>query len=460
MAQNKTMGKYELGYHITPAKGLLNDPNGLIQFNGVYHVFYQWNQSGTTHTTKSWGHVISDDLIHWVDQPVALEPDEWFDKDGCYSGSAVAFEDKLYLFYTGNVRNEKNERESYQCLAVSKDGLHFEKKGPIIAQPSGYTAHVRDPKVWQNEDNTWWMVLGAQKKDLTGDTLIYHSKDLMDWTFKGSLMDQIEDMGFMWECPDLIQFEEKFAFIFSPQGLTARGDEFKNIYQSGYLTGDFSKAGKFLPDDQPFKELDRGFEFYAPQTFQDSKGRYILFGWMGVMEPEVEAAVPTVQDGWIHNLTIPREVDYKKGQLIQRPVAELKKLRQNQPQVFIGKTKESLQLSTLQNELLFNWKEAAGSFAFQIRNEVLIEYDQDSRRIQLTRTNWLTKKRESRAVTLKHPLTQMQGFLESSTLELFINDGEEVFSLRYFQSQEVKTVTVSFCETGKEPEITLYSLKH
>ena len=132
MAQNKTMGKYELGYHITPAKGLLNDPNGLIQFNGVYHVFYQWNQNGTTHTTKSWGHVTSDDMIRWVDQPVALEPNEWFDKDGCYSGSAISFKDELYLFYTGNVRNEKNERESYQCLAVSKDGIYFEKKGRRI----------------------------------------------------------------------------------------------------------------------------------------------------------------------------------------------------------------------------------------------------------------------------------------------------------------------------------------
>lgn len=313
--------------------------------------------------------------------------------------------------------------------------------------------------MWQEENNDWWMVLGAQKDNLTGDTLIYHSTNLIDWTCKGSLIDHANEDSFMWECPDLVQFEQKAAFIFSPQGLTAKGDEFNNIYQSGYLTGEFKKTGKFLPDDHPFKELDRGFEFYAPQTFQDNNGRYILFGWMGVMEPEVEAAVPTVQDGWIHNLTIPRELLYAEGQLIQRPVVELEKLRQGQPQVIVGKTKESLQLTTLQNEISFNWKEAAGSFAFQIRNEVLVEYDKALRRIQVTRTNWLTNKRETRAVTLKRPLTQMQGFLESSTLELFVNDGEEVFSLRYFPAQEVNTLDISFCETDKEPKITAYSLK-
>lgn len=459
MAQNKKKGKYELGYHITAPKGLLNDPNGLIQFRGIYHVFYQWNQEGTTHSTKSWGHVTSNDLIHWTTQPVALEPNKWFDKDGCYSGSAVSFENKLYLFYTGNVRNEKNERESYQCLAVSEDGINFEKKGPVIKQPPGYTAHIRDPKVWQAKNGDWWMLLGAQKKDLTGDALIYHSTNLVDWMCKGSLIDHMDDFGFMWECPDLVHFEQESVFIFSPQGLKAKGDEFNNLYHSGYLTGVFTKEGKFLPDTKLFKELDRGFEFYAPQTFQDSKGRQILFGWMGVMEPEVEAAVPTIKNGWIHNLTIPRELIYADNQLKQQPVVELKQLRHGLPQVIIGKTNQSFQLLTLQNEILFDWKKTAGSFMFQIRKEIVVEYDEKKRRIKVTRTSWLNGNKESRAVTLKGPLTQMQWFLESSTLELFVNNGEEVFSLRYFPEQEENRIDICFCRTGKEPEITVYSLE-
>ncbi len=459
MTQNKPMRKYELGYHITPPKGLLNDPNGLIQFQGIYHVFYQWNQNGTTHSTKSWGHVTSDDLIHWTTLPVALEPNEWFDKDGCYSGSAVSFENKLYLFYTGNVRNEKNKRESYQCVAISEDGINFEKKGPVIKQPIGYTAHIRDPKVWQVKNGSWWMLLGAQKEDLTGDALIYQSTNLIDWTFKGSLINHKDDFGFMWECPDLVQFEQKSAFIFSPQGLKAKGDELNNLYHSGYLTGTFTKEGKFLPDTTLFKELDRGFEFYAPQTFQDSKGRQILFGWMGVMEPEVEAALPTIKDGWVHNLTIPRELIYDDDQLKQQPVVELKQLRQGLPKVIIGKTNESLELPTLQNEVLVDWKEIAGSFKIQIKKEIIVEYDEETFRMKVTRTNWLNDNKESRAVTLKGPLTQMQLFLESSTLELFVNNGEEVFSLRYFPEQGNNWFEICFCRIGKEPKVTLYSLE-
>lgn len=459
MVQNKTMGKYELDYHITPPKGLLNDPNGLIQFNGVYHVFYQWNQNETNHTTKSWGHVTSKDLIQWTNQPVALEPNDWFDKDGCYSGSALSYENKLYLFYTGNVRNEKNERESYQCLAVSEDGINFEKKGPIIHQPIGYTAHIRDPKVWQTDNNDWWMILGAQKENLTGDTLIYHSTNLTDWVCKGSLMDQKDEFGYMWECPDLVHFENKSVFIFSPQGLTSKKDEFNNIYHSGYLTGEFTKFGKFKPDNHSFKELDRGFDFYAPQTFKDNNARVILFGWMGVMEPEVEAAIPTIQDGWVHNLTIPRELSYSDGLLIQQPVTELKRLRQASPRITIAKANESYRLPTVQNEILLNWEKTAGSFEFQIRKEVSVDYKEESRRIKVTRTNWLTGNRESRAVTLKKPLVQMQLFLESSTLELFINNGEEVFSLRYFTTTEVNTLDMNSCTLGKEPEVTFYTLK-
>lgn len=460
MTRTKNRGQYDLGYHITPPKGLLNDPNGLVQFKGVYHVFYQWNQNDTTHNTKSWGHVTSTDLVHWTEQPVALEPVDWFDKNGCYSGSAIAFENKLYLFYTGNVRNGLNERESYQCLAVSEDGIHFEKKGPILNQPKGYTAHIRDPKVWQGKNNDWWMVLGAQKEELTGDALVYHSDNLMDWTLKGSLLDEEFDFGFMWECPDLVQFNQKSAFIFSPQGLLAKGDEFNNLYHSGYLTGVFTEAGKFLIDQQPFKELDRGFEFYAPQTFQDDKGRQILFGWMGVMEPEVEAAVPTVQDSWIHNLTIPRELTYSDGQLKQQPVAELRQLRQGSPLIIEGKAEASLQLPTFQNEILVEWRKTAGSFKLQIRKNSSIEYDARLNRVEVSRLNWLTGKRETRAVTLKNPLTQLHLFLESSSLELFVNKGEEVFSLRYFPEPEAKTMDISACETGKEPHITLYTLEN
>lgn len=147
---------YRLRFHLMPPVGLLNDPNGFIQFKGVYHLFYQWNPFETAHGAKFWGHYTSKDFINWEHQPIALAPSEWYEKNGCYSGSAIENDGKMVLFYTGNVKDENGDRETYQCMAVSQDGITFEKKGPVIYLPEGYTAHFRDPKVWKKKIRGIW----------------------------------------------------------------------------------------------------------------------------------------------------------------------------------------------------------------------------------------------------------------------------------------------------------------
>lgn len=450
--------KHQLQYHIVPQKGLLNDPNGLIQYKGIYHVFFQWNQHGTVHKNKSWGHVTSKDLIHWDYHEAALEPNDWYDKDGVYSGSAVTLNDKLYLFYTGNVREAEGKRESYQCLAVSEDGFTFEKKGPLFRHPEGYTGHVRDPKVWQDEEGTWWMILGAQKNDLTGDTILYQSANLLNWEFKGSFMEENLSLGYMWECPDVLRFKEKDVFVFSPQGLEKKEKQNQNIYQTGYLTGKLTSKGTFLSDKTEFKELDKGFEFYAPQSFTDDWGRVISFGWVGVMYPEVEAAVPTRKDGWLHALSIPREVTYSNGVLKQQPVAELEQLRQPNPTVINDVAQQTIELLSLQSELLIDWEDTPEEFFLQIREDVAIQYNHETNRFVVSRTNWLTKEREEREVTLKKGLRNIRLFLESSLIELFVNDGEEVFTLRYFIEEENHQLSVSTAEKNEKRNIVVYEL--
>lgn len=449
--------KHQLSYHIVPPKGLLNDPNGLIQYKGIYHVFFQWNQHGTVHQSKSWGHVTSTDLVHWEYHEAALEPNDWYDKDGVYSGSAVKKDDTLYLFYTGNVRGVNDSRESYQCLAVSKDGFHFEKKGPLFEHPKGYTRHVRDPKVWQGENGLWYMILGAQREDLTGDAILYTSEDLLDWTFKGSLLEKKLSLGYMWECPDVLQFKEKDLFVFSPQGLEPEGNKFQNIYQTGYLTGQLTPTGQFVSEDEEFVELDRGFEFYAPQSFTDQKNRVISFGWVGVMEPEVEAAVPTIKDGWVHALTIPRELTYQNGVLKQQPVEELAAMRTGTPQK-VEAEDSIVELTSLQQEVIINWKEDPKAFSMGIRDNVEISYDQETRTVTVSRVNWLTNEREKREVQLKKELGNMRLFLESSLIELFVNDGEEVFTLRYFADDKSNQLSFSLAGEKEQREISVYEL--
>lgn len=454
----KKASNYELSYHIRPPEGLLNDPNGLTYFKGYYHVFYQWNPSGLEHKNKVWGHVIGQDLVHWERQPTALEPSEWYDKDGIYSGGAIVHGDSMYLFYTGNVIKTDDVRESYQCLAVSEDGLVFEKKGPLFRHPKGYTRHVRDPKVWKDARGQWNLIVGAQHENQYGDALLYQSADLYNWELKGEFIENKETFGYMWECPDYVQFDESDVFIFSPQGLEPKGEEFKNLNQSGYIIGQTDLEGKFSGKVADFKEFDRGFDFYAPQTFVHDE-RVFQFGWMSSMDSDQEKFCPTVQEGWLHALTIPRELTLKDGKLYQQPVKELNKLRNGAPINLPLKEECAFELPSLSAELIVDFEQATADVAIDIRDSIRIEYQLLSGKLSVQRKNWADGSLESRQAALKRPLRKLHLFLDGSSLEMFVNDGEEVFSLRFF-CEEPAERTVKITSEQKNVSIQLFLMEH
>ncbi len=437
-----------MGYHIAPPHGLINDPQGLIQFNGYYHIFHQWNPHGLVHKNKAWAHLISKDLVTWKDLPIALSPDQPYDKDGCYTGCAIVHDHQMYIFYTGNVRGENGERITHQCLVVSEDGFHFEKRGSIIEVPEGFTGHIRDPKVWK-EDDTFYMILGAQTEDLKGTTLLYKSDDLVSWEMVGPFLNETIDLGYMWECPNFIQFEDGDVFEFSPQGMPPRGYEFNNIYQVGYYTGIF-KNEQFQLDNTYLKELDHGFEFYAPQFFVDQNNRQLMFAWMGVMTPEKEQSLPTMKDGWAHILSLPRVITYKDGYLIQNPIEELKTLR-DQKYSYDGLC--SGELPSLECEIILENNE--DSFTMNLRNEVFIEYNKENQLFSVTRTDWYDQSKESRKSILRHPCESLRIYVEDTSLEIFINNGEDVFSLRYF-SKPNKDFSIETKQSNLQT--TIYSL--
>lgn len=427
---------YELAFHIAPLHGLLNDPNGLCEFKGVFHLFHQWNQTGLTHDNKSWGHLTSMDLVHWRRHSAALEPSEWYDKDGIYSGSAIEKDGVLHVFYTGNVINEDKTRSSYQCLATSEDGFHFEKRGPILPHPEGYTRHVRDPKVWfDRKKQRYLLILGAQKQTRLGDCLLYQSEDLYTWEALGSLfseeeISQLSQRGYMWECPDLITIGEQEFLIFSPQGFEAEEYRFHNLYQTGYLKVTKEKEKYKLVDAQ-FNEIDWGFEFYAPQTFERNGSR-ILFGWMGPMMEEAEKNLPTNALGWMHGLTIPRILSTKENQFIQQPIKELQQLR-SQKKSFSLQKDWQISVDQLTYEILLDFPEGAEDFAFKIKNETQIKYEKEQRILSLTRRNWVSGQLESRKIKLTTELFHLQMYIDGSSLELFVNEGVAVATSRFFE---------------------------
>ena len=172
---------YRLYFHLTPPAGWLNDPNGLCEYRGRYHVFFQYAPESPLGGRKFWGHYVSPDLIRWKFLGTPLCPDTKWDQDGVYSGSSFIEDGFLELFYTGNVK-EKGDfdyisagRGANVLYTKSSNGETFEEKKLLLSNadyPAAYTCHVRDPKVWK-ENGRYYMILGGRRTDNHGAVMIY-----------------------------------------------------------------------------------------------------------------------------------------------------------------------------------------------------------------------------------------------------------------------------------------------
>lgn len=420
-------------FHLMPPVGWLNDPNGLCQFEGVYHAFFQYSPFDAEGGVKMWGHYISDNMLDWKYQGVALYPDQPFDCHGVYSGSALVEDGKMYLYYTGNVKLEDGEydyirtgREGNTVLVSSEDGIHFGHKKQLMRNtdyPDDLTCHVRDPKVWKEQD-TYYMVQGARTKEDVGQILIFTSKDKVNWKFK-SRIESKEPFGYMWECPDYFTIGDKKILSASVQGLEDGIWEERNVYQSGYfeVEGDILSSYKL----GEYKLWDYGFDYYAPQSFETEDGRRIHISWMGM--PDCEAYTNlTIADGWQHCFTLPREIYVKDGKICQRPVRELDykeaitKTAENKLQAGSCKAYD-LKIDKIQNN----------QFCIALAEELLLEYTDGRFRMRFTdnRKTCVSAGRDCRYVETDE-VTNIRVIADVSSVEVFVNDGEYVFSTRYY----------------------------
>ena len=326
---------WRLSYHQMPETGWLNDPNGAVQFDGVYHLYHQYvpqdPKGGATH----WGHKTSTDMVHFKDEEIFMSPDQAFDQDGVYSGSAIVLDDKIHFFYTGNVKNEGDHdytfsgREQNTVHVVSPDGFTIESREVIIphsAYPEGFTDHIRDPKVFEL-NGKYYLILGARRRTNVGSILIYSSPNLYDWEYEGIFLEGDEEQGYMWECPDYFNVSGKDILVFSPQGILPTTYNYHNPHAATYLTGQVNWDELKFQVEEDFRELDHGFDFYAPQTFEDDQGRRIMWVWMGIGDTQPEYNNPTIARGWQHAMALPRELNFEDGMLKQRPLVEYQTLR-------------------------------------------------------------------------------------------------------------------------------------
>ncbi len=451
--------EFRLNYHITPAKGLLNDPNGLVEKDGKYYIFHQWNENDCEHGLKSWGLFTTKNFIDWKIEGIQLSPTDWYDKNGCYSGSAIVKDNKIHLIYTGNVRDEKGERESYQCIAIeTKEG--FEKKGPVISEiPAGYTPHFRDPKVWE-KDGVFYAVIGAQSTDLKGEILFYKSDDLLNWELVSSIYNK-KDLGYMLECPDFFELDGVGVLLCSPQGLEPDGILYNNIYQSGYLLGNINYSNG-QGSWNSFTELDRGFDFYAPQTFLDNKGRRILIAWMG-LEGDIH---PTIESkNWVHALTIPRELKIIDNKIHQVPLEEYRMLRDKKIEVENLEVDGILEVESLYGnsfEMIVEIDELhSNNFGINFRKseneKISLSVENNLVCLNRDNTDSLKGKRYFETDSQNH---KFHIFMDKSSIEVFYNDGKEVFTSRLYVSEKSNDIEF-FSNNGKTKfkKIEFYSLK-
>lgn len=438
-------------YHLAPRAGWMNDPNGLVWFDGWYHVFYQHHPYSTQWGPMHWGHARSQDLVHWEHLPVALAPEGPADKDGCFSGSAVVNGNTLALIYTGHKfhgsDNTDDNLYQVQCLATSRDGIHFKRHGMVIDTPSGLH-HFRDPKVWR-EGEYWYMVVGSRVEN-TGQVRLYRSSDLHQWQYEGILAEAKQNMGYMWECPDFFTLNGQRVLMFSPQGLAAEGYKRRNLFQSGYLLGQWQPGQAFTHNDQ-FIELDNGHDFYAPQSFMSPDGRRIVIGWLDMWE----SPMPEQQDGWAGMLSLPRELSLgSNNQMRINPIAEVTTLRGNYVPVPTHKLKNqriSIAEDVQAAELFMKWgiqKSSAEQYGVAMGDGLRIYVDHQAQRLVLERGYPQYSLAGSRSIALpRNPILSLRIFIDRSSVEVFVNDGEACLSSRIYPGPGQRNIML-FANSG------------
>ena len=333
--------KYRPQYHFSPKKNWSNDPNGLVYYQGEYHLFYQYNPDDVVWGPMHWGHAVSKDLVHWEHLPIALKPDT--ELGMIFSGSAVVDKNDrtgffdggegLVAIYTTHLEQDEGALQQ-QAIAYSKDnGRSWTKyEGNPVIKNYG-VEDFRDPKVfWHQETKKWVMVVTCHDR-----IRFYNSSNLKEWNYLSEFGKNLGTHGGVWECPDLIKL---------PVKKSAADPNFKKkkekwVLEVGDILGGESGVGvqyfigefdgeKFESDYDHSFFVDYGQDIYALQSWSNLPDeRHIWLGWMNNIGYMTK--IPTT--GWRGMMSLPRELglkdDGQRIKLIQKPLSELKKLRED-----------------------------------------------------------------------------------------------------------------------------------
>lgn len=317
-------------FHFAPPSRFMNDPNGPVLVDGVYHIFYQhlptWGAEPFS-GAPGWGHASSTDLVRWRHWPIALMPKPGgYDAAAVASGACVVADGHPTIVYT-------SVPPQAQSLARSFDGMRTWRRyarNPVVAGPppiAGLEDGFRDPFVWR-EGRQWRMLVGSGIRGVGGAVLLYGSPDLLQWDYLGVLCRGMGPDCFQWECPNFFPLGDKWALVVSP--LLHSEPALRGPVQ--VAVGDYD-GRRFTPGEWRPMDLGGPGVYYAPNSLRDARGRRVVFGWiMGGGSPGVP---------WDGLLTVPREISLGPDGLLRvRPVREIETLRGPRVTDWRGRTLE------------------------------------------------------------------------------------------------------------------------
>ncbi|MFR9165124.1 MAG: GH32 C-terminal domain-containing protein [Dysgonomonas sp.] len=451
--------QYRPVYHFSPQYGWTNDPNGMVYYNGEYHLYFQHNPYGSMWGNMNWGHAVTKDLKKWEYLPDAISPDSL---GTIFSGSAVIDRDNtagfgknaLVAIYTsaGEIQT--------QSIAYSLDnGRTFTKyeNNPVLTNPN--YVDFRDPKVfWHTQSNQWIMSLAT-----TQTITFYGSKNLKEWIRLSEFGEGIGAHGGVWECPDLFPLtyngQTKWVLFVSinpggPNGGSA----------TQYFIGSFD--GKtFKPDSLPYPLwVDYGRDNYAGVTWNDApNGRRIFIGWMSNWD--YTNNVPSIH--FRNAMTVPRELSLANNGkhliLVNQPVKEITELRGEAFEIGNLKVKENHTVDKLFKEpnggayeiemtiipqketnfgfRLMNRKGESLGFTFNTEKGVMSVHREKSGQTDFS-NNFAPKSID--APLVKRDKYRIRLLIDNASSEIFINGGElvqtnTVFPTEHYSSMEFNT---------------------
>ncbi|HCY42441.1 MAG TPA: glycosyl hydrolase family 32 [Prolixibacteraceae bacterium] len=473
--ERQVMKHHELRpfYHFTPPKNWMNDPNGMVYYDGTYHLFYQYYPNGVNWGPMHWAHATSTDLFHWKDKGTKLYPDEL---GYIFSGSAVVDKNNTAGFKSNAdaplvaifTHHQNFGGLQQQSLAFSTDkGTTWVKYSgnPVLKNP-GIT-DFRDPKViWYEPMNKWIMVLAAGNK-----IKIYSSQNLKDWNFESDFGENLGYHGGVWECPDLFELTDskgvrKWALLVSIGG--GESSEPNGGSSTQYFIGSFN--GKtFTEENQEVLWADYGVDNYAGVSWSDipeKDGRRIFMGWMSNWV--YAGSTPSI--GWRGAMTVAREV--KLAETNGKYTLHFPLLNE------INALKDAQQTSTgstPMNGLDLNNNEIVGTGSYLVEMEIDATLTDD---FEISMGNELEKMiisyskvnaefvvdRSNSGVTDFSPMFKrpikckfipqsskifLQLLVDKSSLEIFINKGEKVMTTLFFPKYEYRFLEVN-SKSGKD----------